>query len=89
MHLDSEGRPSQALLEYAYINAHFQSGVRSPLDAAIVQAGKGIDVSAWTRQDELAFDFSRRCLSVSARRDNETLLITKGAPEAILAHRGG
>ena len=85
MHIDSEGRPSQALLEYAYINAHFQSGVRSPLDAAILQAGKGINVSAWTRHDELAFDFSRRCLSVSARRDNETILITKGAPEAILA----
>ena len=59
--------------------------MRSSLDAAILQAGNGINVSAWTCHDELAFDFSRRCLSVSARRDNETFLITKGAPEAILA----
>ena len=50
-----------------------------------MQAGQGVDASHWTRKDELAFDFSRRCLSVSATRDHETLLITKGAPEAILA----
>ena len=85
MHIDSEGRPHEPLLEYAYINARFQSGVRSPLDEAILQAGQGVDASSWTRKDELAFDFSRRCLSVSATRDHETRLITKGAPEAILA----
>jgi Mg2+-importing ATPase len=85
MHIDSEGRPHEPLLEYAYINARFQSGVRSPLDEAILQAGQEVDASSWTRKDELAFDFSRRCLSVSATRNNEPLMITKGAPEAILA----
>ncbi len=85
MHIDSEGRPHEPLLEYAYINAHYQSGVRSPLDEAILQAGQGLDISSWTRKGELAFDFSRRCLSVSASRGDDIHLITKGAPEAILA----
>jgi Mg2+-importing ATPase len=66
MHVDSEGRPSDRLLEHATVNAHFQSGMRSPLDEAILQAGRELELSPWTRRDELAFDSNRRCLSVSA-----------------------
>lgn len=82
-HVDCEGRKSDRVLELARINSQFQTGVRSALDDAILADHTA--TPDWTRQGEVAFDFSRRCLSVAARRANETLLVTKGAPEAVLS----
>ena len=81
--VDWQGRKSDRVLELARINSHLQSGTRSALDEAIL-AGK-INDPEWVRRDELPFDFSRRCLSVTAERGGEILLVTKGAPEAILS----
>jgi P-type Mg2+ transporter len=71
------------VLELARVNSQFQTGIRSGLDEAILADHP--DTSDWIRQGEVAFDFSRRCFSVAARRGRETLLITKGAPEAVLS----
>jgi Mg2+-importing ATPase len=81
--VDWQGRKSDRVLELARINSHFQSGVRSALDKAIL-AGQADDPKSVCR-GELPFDFSRRCLSVLAECDGENLLVTKGAPEAILS----
>ncbi len=81
--VDWQGRKSDRVLELAQINSRFQTGVRSALDEAIL-AGKAGSPD-WVRRGELSFDFSRRCLSVLAEREGETLLVTKGAPEAVLA----
>jgi Mg2+-importing ATPase len=81
--VDWQGRKSDRVLELARINSHLQSGTRSALDEAIL-AGK-INDPEWVRRGELPFDFSRRCLSVAAERGGEILLVTKGAPEAILS----
>lgn len=81
--VDWQGRKSDRVLELARINSRFQSGVRSALDEAIL-AGKSND-SEWVCRGELPFDFSRRCLSVMAERGDDILLVTKGAPEAILS----
>ena len=81
--VDWQGRKSDRVLELARINSHLQSGTRSALDEAIL-AGKTNDLE-WVRRGELPFDFSRRCLSVTAERGGEILLVTKGAPEAILS----
>jgi P-type Mg2+ transporter len=81
--VDWQGRKSDRVLELARINSHFQSGVRSALDEAIL-AGE-INAPEWVCRLELPFDFSRRCLSVLAERGDETILVTKGAPEAILS----
>ncbi|MBS0530080.1 MAG: HAD-IC family P-type ATPase, partial [Proteobacteria bacterium] len=81
--VDWQGRKSDRVLELARINSRFQSGVRSALDEAIL-AGKPND-SEWVCRGELPFDFSRRCLSVMAERGGDILLVTKGAPEAILS----
>lgn len=81
--IDGEDRPSDRVLEYASVNSRLQSGMRGPIDEAILLAGA--DTGQWMRKDEIAFDFSRRCLSVSATLSGEAVLITKGAPEAVLA----
>jgi P-type Mg2+ transporter len=47
------------------------------------RAGNGVD--NWVRLSEVPFDFERRCLSVLAARNGEHVLISKGAPESVLA----
>jgi Mg2+-importing ATPase len=81
--VDWQGRKSDRVLELARVNSHCQTGIRSALDEAIL-AGRGSGPE-WERRAELPFDFSRRCLSVLASRDDEMLLVTKGAPEAVLS----
>ena len=85
--VDWQGIKSDHVLELARVNSRFQTGARSGLDDAILaDCVAGTD---WIRRGELPFDFSRRCLSVLAEHGQGTpqdpLLITKGAPEAVLS----
>ncbi|SHM41854.1 magnesium-translocating P-type ATPase [Bradyrhizobium lablabi] len=81
--VDWQGIKSDQVLELARVNSRFQTGARSGLDDAIL--ADCIAGTDWTRRGELPFDFSRRCLSVLAERGQDTLLVTKGAPEAVLS----
>ena len=86
-HLDLHEQPSERVLLFACLNSSFETGIKSPLDAAILQH-QPLDVSAYTKWDEMPFDFERRRLSVVVERagsDEGPLLISKGAPESILA----
>lgn len=82
-HLDAEGRDSRRVLELAYINSYFETGLRSPLDEAILRHGE-IDVRGWTKIDEVPFDFERRRVSVLVDDGVRRLIVVKGAPEDIL-----
>jgi Mg2+-importing ATPase len=83
-HLDIGGRDSARILELAYLNSWFQAGLRTPLDEAILRHEE-LDVGAWTKLDEIPFDFERRRLSVLVRRGAEApLLVVKGALEDVL-----
>jgi Mg2+-importing ATPase len=61
-HVDAEGRPSDRVLELAYLNSFFETGLKNPLDDAILDH-QNIDVSAWKKIDEVPFDFERRRVS--------------------------
>lgn len=82
--LDLSGHESDRVLLFAYLNSTSQTGIKSPLDEAIVQHGT-LDVSGYSKIGEVPFDFERRCLSVALHHEGAGLLITKGAPESILA----
>jgi Mg2+-importing ATPase len=89
-HLDIRGEESERVLQYAYLNSHFQSGLRNLLDVAVLEHVEmhrilKIDQS-FAKVDEIPFDFSRRRLSVivSHGRDKH-VLICKGAVEEIFA----
>ncbi len=82
-HIDAQGRDSARVLELAYLNSIFESGLKSPLDEAIL-AHDHLDVSGWTKIDEVPFDFERRRVSVLVARGSERLLVLKGAPEDVL-----
>ena len=81
--LDPLGRSSQRVLLYAYINSFCETGIKSPLDAAILQQGQ-LDVQDYRKVREIPFDFERRRLSVVVEHENGPLLIAKGAPESVM-----
>ena len=81
--LDVQGRSSPFVLELAYLNSHFETGLKSPLDAAILEA-KACDVSTWTKIDELPFDYQRRCVSVLVDCADKRWLVVKGAAEDVI-----
>jgi P-type Mg2+ transporter len=85
--LDPLGADSQRPLTLASINSHFETGIRNPLETAILQHAAP-DLSAYKKVDEIPFDFERRRLSVVVQTPDDAvrrLLITKGAPESVLA----
>jgi Mg2+-importing ATPase len=86
--IDTQGQPSEAVLRYAYLNAHYQTGLNNPLDDAIQAAAHkaGLDISAEQKVDEIPYDFVRKRLSVvTANAQGERTLITKGALDNILS----
>ena len=89
-HLDMRGVESDEVLRYAFLNSHFQSGLRNLLDDAVlahVELHKELGAdSGYSKVDELPFDFSRRRLSVVvADAQGRHILICKGAVEEIFS----
>lgn len=83
---DDDEEATQAL-DYAYLNSHFQASFANPLDTAILAAAKApANLDSYRKLAELPYDFVRRMLSVVvAAPEGPTLLITKGAPESVMA----
>ena len=89
-HLDIFGNDSTPVLEYAYLNSHFQSGLRNLLDVAVLEHAELEErlrpQHSFCKIDEVPFDFERRRLSVVVEReDGQRFLICKGAVEEIFA----
>ncbi|WP_280356722.1 magnesium-translocating P-type ATPase [Nocardia otitidiscaviarum] len=92
-YLDMHGRPSDEVLRLAYLNSHFQTGLRNLLDRAVIdrmdEAEEVVVDSRYRLADEIPFDFVRRRISVvvSDRLDGlaENQLVCKGAVEEVVA----
>lgn len=82
-HVDARGRKCDRVLQLAYLNSFFETGLKSPMDEAVL-AHEHVDASGWTKLDEVPFDFERRRVSVLVERGGERLLVLKGAPEDVL-----
>ncbi|MEM3003960.1 MAG: magnesium-translocating P-type ATPase [Candidatus Bathyarchaeia archaeon] len=83
LHVDLEGNDSEKVLLYSFLNSSLQTGLKSPLDDAILKH-EVIDVSRYRKIDEVPFDFTRKRVSVIVEYGGERVLIAKGAPEEIL-----
>jgi Mg2+-importing ATPase len=88
-HCDVVRQESDQVLEMAFLNSHFQTGLRNVLDRAVLEHSElehRLDIAAYTKLDEIPFDFTRRLMSVIVRLPDGTVrLVTKGAPEAVYA----
>lgn len=87
--VDPQGGASVEVLKLACINARLQTGIRNPLDDAIVARDRheGVVAEPMHKIDEIPYDFLRRRLSVVVGPQgsaNAATMITKGAVESVL-----
>ena len=81
--MDAQGQPSDMLFRYAYLNAHFQTGLSNALDEAILSR-QTLDISGINKVDEIPYEFVRKRLTVVVREKDQDTMLTKGAFENIL-----
>ncbi|PSB53458.1 magnesium-translocating P-type ATPase [filamentous cyanobacterium Phorm 6] len=81
--VDVDGKESDRVLLYAYLNAASESGYVNPIDEAIRQH-KTFDISGYQKLDEVPYDFNRKRLSILFKQENTHLIVTKGALKNIL-----
>ena len=89
-HTDIWGEDSDDVLESAYLNSYYQTGLKNLLDVAVlehVEVHRELNPAVNFRKvDEVPFDFQRRRMSVVvAPHDEHHLLICKGAVDEILS----
>lgn len=88
-HLDTAGRKSEDVLRLASVNSVNQTGLRSLLDDAVIEAAGPEVIEEISRRhglvDEIPFDFKRRRLSVVVDHGDADLIVTKGAVEELLS----
>ena len=88
-HLNVDGEEDDRVLRHAFLNSHFQTGLKNLIDIAVIQRqqalGAGDLIDRYEKVDEIPFDFERRRMSVVVRdRTGKTQLVTKGAVEEML-----
>ena len=88
-HVDIYGNESEKVLEYAFLNSYYQSGLKNLLDAAVL---KHMDINErlneendYSKVDEVPFDFVRRRMSVVVAGNSKHVLICKGAVEEVFS----
>ena len=88
-HLDIHGNEDERVLRHAFLNSFYQTGLKNLIDLAIIayreELGSDALKEAYTKVDEIPFDFNRRRMSVVVSDESgKTQLITKGAVEEML-----
>jgi P-type Mg2+ transporter len=81
--LDMEGKESEAVLFYAYLNAMYETGFVNPIDQAI-RSHRSFELAGYQKLDEFPYDFIRKRLSILVTKDGNTQVITKGALNTML-----
>ena len=79
-----DGADNPDAFRLARLNAAFETGLKSPLDLAILHHAGGNDDEGYRKIDEVPFDFERRRVSVLVEKGGKRFLIVKGAPEDVL-----
>jgi magnesium-translocating P-type ATPase len=81
--LDVNGNKSERAFLFAYLNAFYETGFTNPIDEAILKYKK-IDLSDYSKQDEIPYDFLRKRLSIAVINRDSHFMVTKGALTNIL-----
>lgn len=86
-HCDVALKEDDGVLALAYMNSHFQTGLKNVLDRAVLahrETHQHAHIPDFAKVDEIPFDFQRRIMSVVVRTpEGKDRIISKGAPEAI------
>jgi len=81
---DAEENKSDKVILYAQLNAHYQTGFVNPIDEAIINYQK-INLKDISKVGEIPYDFLRKRLSVIISKQDNNIMITKGALTNVLA----
>ncbi len=88
-HVDLHGHDNRRVLQHAYLNSLFQTGLKNLLDRAVIDRAHELGLrelakSFW-KIDEIPFDFTRRRMSVVLEQSSQVkILVCKGAVEEML-----
>lgn len=90
-YMDVLGNESDRVLDFAYLNSLYHTGVRNHLDAAVLKCqnmpGRGTHfqelAAKHPKLDELPFDYERKFASVLVKSGHENLLIIKGSIDEV------
>ena len=89
-YIDVNGNEDVSILEYAYLNSYFGTGMKTLVDRAIISYGNERNikdiVNEYKKIDEIPFDYTRKRMSVVVcnNKNNGYRMFTKGAIEEIL-----
>jgi P-type Mg2+ transporter len=88
-HMNVFGVEDDQVLNWAYLNSYYQTGLKNLIDVAVLDHAELHDLlhvdETYKKIDEIPFDFQRRRMSVIlAEQDKKHLLICKGAVEEML-----
>jgi Mg2+-importing ATPase len=89
-HVDIAGRPSELVIDVAFLNSYYQTGLRNLLDKAVLDYAhvhaRPQSEHGWRKIGEIPFHFRRRRMSVVLEdTDGGPVLICKGAVEEIMS----
>ncbi len=87
-YVDVNGNDDSTIINYAYLNSYFGTGMKNLVDRAILSYAKKNNVNDivndYEKIDEIPFDYSRKKASVVVRTGKDYLMTTKGALEVII-----
>ena len=87
-YIDIEGKENINILEYAYLNSFYGTGMKNLVDRAILVYGKEHQIEEkierYEKIDEIPFDYDRKKMSVIVKKGSQYRMITKGALEEVI-----
>lgn len=87
-YIDVLGKENNNILEYAYINSYYSTGMKNIVDRAIMIYGSKHNLDnilpKYEKIDEIPFDYNRKIMSIIVKNNSTYRMITKGAMEEVL-----
>lgn len=88
-HLNVENNEDESVFYYTFLNSFCQTGFRNLLDSAVIKHGhnkKLVDEveKKYSKIDEIPFDFKRKRLSIVLKKEEQKILVCKGAVDEVL-----
>ena len=87
-YINVEGKEDLSILEYAFLNSYYGTGMKNLVDRAIITYGNEHKIqekiSDYEKVDEIPFDYTRKKMSVVVEHNGHYRTITKGALEEVL-----
>lgn len=87
-YINVEGKEDLSILEYAYINSYYGTGMKNLIDRAVIAFGNKQDLKSkiedYEKIDEIPFDYTRKKMSLVVKHNEHYRMITKGALEEVL-----